>query len=138
MTITRRQTLIGAAATVAAAALPAVAEADSELKYAHWEPWFAWHPVEVDAYDVSEIRDRKLRYTVVNQLVARKRGVETDFKTWKYRLTMPGPLVPHAWMPMTHYMIGDEVYARGRTYVATRNKASPPFFTERGWRRLEA
>lgn len=27
-----------------------------------WEPYFAWKPVYVDAYDVSEIKNHKMRY----------------------------------------------------------------------------
>lgn len=29
-----------------------------------WHRWFAWYPVEVDAYNVSEIKDGKMRYRV--------------------------------------------------------------------------
>lgn len=29
-----------------------------------WTRWFAWFPVTVDAYDVSEIRGGKMRYRV--------------------------------------------------------------------------
>ena len=89
MTITRRQIMVGAAATVAAAALPAVAVAERAPDL--------WNGIKV------------------------------------IKTTIYAP-----WMPMAYYMRGDKITARGRIYIATRNKVSPPFFTERGWQRLEA
>jgi hypothetical protein len=57
-----------------------------------WEPWFAWYPVEVDAYDVSEIKNGKMRYTVYFRWVKRlyvqsfDEGGELIPGHWKYKL----------------------------------------------------
>jgi hypothetical protein len=88
MTITRRQIMVGAAATVAAGVMPAVKAVGAPDMY----------------YGVKVIKT-----------------------------TIYAP-----WMPTCFYMVGDKVQARGKTYIATRNKVSAPFFTEHGWRRLEA
>lgn len=31
-------------------------------KSTEWHPYFAWKPVYVDAYDISEIKNNKMRY----------------------------------------------------------------------------
>jgi hypothetical protein len=47
-------------------------------------------------------------------------------------------LWPEPWMPTTFYLRGDKVEARDKTYIATRNKVSPPFFTEHGFKQVES
>lgn len=58
-----------------------------------WHRWFAWHPVYVDAYDVTEIRDGKMSYRVWLQTIDARWDVftaddddRTVIKSWKYRL----------------------------------------------------
>lgn len=36
-----------------------------------WKPWFAWYPVYVDAYQISEIVNGKTRYAVFGRMVER-------------------------------------------------------------------
>lgn len=57
---------------------------------------FAWWPVEVDAYDESEIRDGKMRYSVWLRSVDARFDTFTDddddqtiITSWKYRLAKP-------------------------------------------------
>lgn len=60
-----------------------------------WRLWFAWKPVEVDAYDPSEIEDGHTRYTVSMRWVERKwaPGVPENYESdqdaiparWIYR-----------------------------------------------------
>lgn len=57
-----------------------------------WQPWFAWYPSFVDAYDVSEIRKGKMRYRVWLRWVERRlRGAvapngDLADGHWEYRL----------------------------------------------------
>lgn len=37
-----------------------------------WHPWFAWYPVDVDVYEVRDIRRGKTRYKVWLRWVERK------------------------------------------------------------------
>lgn len=104
--MTRRQTLTAGIAAVAAAALPSSVQASPstdgnpirETRHeGHWRPWFAWKPVEVEAYRDSEIKDGKFRYTVWFRWVARRYVVIDDdwrydqdaWEGYQYRPTMP-------------------------------------------------
>lgn len=56
-----------------------------------WQRWFAWYPVVVDAYEVNEIVNGKMRYRVRFRWVERRirgevapNGDLTDW--WQYRL----------------------------------------------------
>jgi len=62
---------------------------------APWERWFAWYPVEIDAYNQSEIKDGKLRYRVHLRWVERRfvKRIISDpgdnletWSGWEYRL----------------------------------------------------
>ncbi len=62
---------------------------------ADWQPYFAWKPVYVDAYDVREIKNGKMRYLkwgwVERAFCTR---VETEdesqfgvtYRVWRFRL----------------------------------------------------
>jgi hypothetical protein len=57
-----------------------------------WHRWFAWYPVEVDAYEVSEIRNGKMSYQVwwawVDYRWHEWQEVENDreWHGWRYRI----------------------------------------------------
>jgi hypothetical protein len=100
MTLTRRQTLIGAAATVAAS-IRSVFAKDNPRQETYWEPWFAILPVEVDAYedDWSDVRTdssgNHFRYTVCCRWIARRWTIVkdddegTEWSGWIYRIALP-------------------------------------------------
>jgi len=44
--------------------------------YSNWLPWFAWRPVYVDAYAITELRHGRTRYKVW------LRTVEYQFFDW--------------------------------------------------------
>jgi hypothetical protein len=57
---------------------------------ADWQPYFAWRPVYVDAYDNSEIKDGKMRYLKWGWVERKwESWVDSDFgdkhEYWKYR-----------------------------------------------------
>lgn len=61
-----------------------------------WERWFAWTPVWVDAYDVSEIRNGHMRYRVWLQWVERRMSPDgpapdEDVSHTQYRLPRANP-----------------------------------------------
>lgn len=60
-----------------------------------WQRWYAWRPVEVDAYKPSEIKNGKFRYRVYMRFVERRFVTKIisdpgdDAETWsgwEYRL----------------------------------------------------
>jgi hypothetical protein len=107
--MTRRHTITVGIAAAAAAILPAAGHASPstgasdgnpirETRHeGEWRPWFAWKPVEVEAYRDSEIKDGKFRYTVWMRWVARRYIVIDDderydqdaWEGYQYRPTMP-------------------------------------------------
>lgn len=63
-----------------------------------WQPYFAWSPVYVDAYSVSEIKDGKLRYLKWGWVERRAHiWVDVDdedqieHRVWRFRLSRPCP-----------------------------------------------
>lgn len=58
-----------------------------------WHPWFAWFPVNVDAYRVQDIANGKLNYKVCWRWVEyRQRAVMPNGERtehWQYRLPQP-------------------------------------------------
>jgi hypothetical protein len=86
-------------------------------------------------------RRQALGYAAVTVAAAALPAVKAK-ESWSFELdeTDDGKwvLVSSSWMPTTFYMRGDMVKARGKTYVAIRNKVSPPFFTEHGFKQVEA
>lgn len=61
-----------------------------------WERYFAWWPVEVDAYCVSEIQNGKMRYLKWGWVERRwdswtdeDGGNRPDWEGWRYRLVRP-------------------------------------------------
>ncbi len=58
-----------------------------------WQPYFAWWPVYVDAYEVSEIKNGKMRYPKLGW-VERRLHVWVDVddedqierRVWRFRL----------------------------------------------------
>jgi len=61
-----------------------------------WQSYFAWRPVYVDAYDVSEIKDGKMRYLKWGW-VERRFCVwidvddedQIEHRVWRFRLLKP-------------------------------------------------
>ena len=55
-----------------------------------WTRWFAWYPVEVDAYKENEIRNGKMRYKVWLEWVECRMSPDgnppDDVSIMKYRL----------------------------------------------------
>lgn len=43
-----------------------------------WAKWFAWYPVEVDAYKIEEIKNGRMRYKVWGKWVERRVIIRTD------------------------------------------------------------
>ncbi len=104
--MTRRQTLTAGIAAVAAAALPSSVQASPstdgnpirETRHeGHWRPWFAWKPVEVEAYRNSRNQGRQVS---LHRLVSLGRAplvvIDHDWRydqdAWEgyqYRPTMP-------------------------------------------------
>lgn len=55
-----------------------------------WRPWFAWFPVNVDAYRVQDIANGKINYPVCWRWVERRRRMSMPNgecrEHWQYRL----------------------------------------------------
>jgi len=58
-----------------------------------WQPYFAWWPVYVDAYEVSEIKNGKMRYPKLGWVERRLHiWVDVDdedqieHRVWRFRL----------------------------------------------------
>jgi hypothetical protein len=59
-----------------------------------WQPYFAWKPVYVDAYDVSEIKNHKMRFLKwgwVERRFCKWTDVDdedrVEHRAWRFRLS---------------------------------------------------
>lgn len=61
-----------------------------------WQPYFAWRPVYVDAYDVSEIKNGKMRYRKWGHVERRfcvwvdvADDDQIEHRVWRFRIARP-------------------------------------------------
>lgn len=92
----RGMSVIKRAAAALVLLLAATFATASEWHAGEWQPYFAWWPVWVDAYEVSEIKNGKMIYRQCG-LVERRYVIRTDedgehWEGWKYRPARPSVL----------------------------------------------